>query len=307
MSPVRRGVKSDATAIAQRVADQLSRDASVEPLVSKHFSRHDFEQALAHSASPVWVEDSSGLLRGHLYGATFDDPLNGRQTWTGPDGYSYEFENVLDNLCDWAYREWRESGSAAHLVWALAGNGTQDWIERGYHVVSVRGSLALGETFDFTWPAGHHVRRGDGADLDIALAFDALIDLAQGIQLDSLTDDQRESNEADLVDLLGDPDCHYHLVEVDGVAAAQCVTFPLPPLRGSHDDTVYLGSLAVEPRWRRRGLATVLVHAVLNHAIEDGFRFAEVRWHIDNEEATSLWSSLGFRPTYVQLRRSLRT
>ena len=305
VSPVRRGVKSDASAIAQRVADQLSRDAAVEPLVSRFFSRQDFEQALANSAGPVWVEDSCGHLRGHLYGATLDDPVRGRQTWTGPGGYSYEFENVLDNLCDWAYRTWRESGSTAHLVWALAGNGTQDWIERGYHIVSVRGSLALGDPFEVTWPAGQRLRRGDGADLDTALAFDALIDQAQGVRLDALTDVQREANKADLVELLDDPDCQYHLVEVDAQPAAQCVTFPLPPLRGSYDDTVYLSSLAVDPRFRRRGLATRLVHAVLNGAIEDGFRFAEVRWHIDNEEATSLWSNLGFRPTYVQLRRPL--
>ena len=305
MSPVRRGVKSDAAAIAQRVAQQLSRDADVEPLVSRDFSRHDFEQALANSTNPVWVEDSCGHLRGHLYGATLDDPRHGRQTWTRPDGFSYEFENVLDNLCDSAYRTWRESGSSAHLVWALAGNGTQDWIERGYRIVSVRGSLALRDPFDVTWPAHERVRRGGAADLDVALGFDAMIDEAQGIGSDSLSDAERAANRADVVELLDDPDCRYHLVEIDGRPVAQCVTFPLPRLRGSHDNTVHLSSLAVDPRQRRRGLATRLVRTVLNDALVEGFAFTEVRWHIDNEGATSLWSNLGFRPTYVQLRRPL--
>ncbi len=305
VSPVRRGVKSDASSIAQRVAARLAGDASVEPLVSRYFSRQDFEQALAHSTSPVWVDDSHGRLRGHLYGATLDDAVNGRQTWTGPDGYSYEFENVLDNLCEWAYRAWRDDGSIAHLVWALAGNGTQDWVERGYAMVSVRGSLALEGPFEHTWPEGYHLRRGDPSDLGTALAFDALIDEAQGVALDSLSEFQREQNESDLAELLGDPESHYHLVEVNGRPAAQCVTFPLPPLRGSHDDTIYLGSLAVDPSQRRRGLASTLVRAVLNDAVADGFRFAEVRWHIDNEGATSFWPAQGFRPTYVQLRRSL--
>lgn len=305
VSPVRRGVKSDAPAIAQRVVDQLTRDAAIEPLVSTSFSRADFERALADSASPLWVEDSGGHLRGHLYGATLDDPLRGRQTWTGPDGYSYEFENVLDHLCDWAYRTWRESGSTAHLVWALAGNGTQDWIERGYRIVSVRGALALGGHFDIAWPTGLRLRRGGLGDLDAAATFDALIDQAQGVDVDSLTDAQRAANTSDLTELLDDPDCRYHFVDADAGPVAQCVTFPLPPLRGSYDDTVYLSSLAVDPRRRRSGLATRLVHAVLNQAIDDGFRFAEVRWHIDNEAATALWSNLGFRPTYVQLRRPL--
>jgi GNAT superfamily N-acetyltransferase len=305
VSPVRRGIKSDAAAIAQRVADQLSRDAKIEPLVSDEFSRPEFEWALATSASPVWVEDSNGHIRGHLYGATFDDPLHGRQTWSGPDGYSYESEHALDNLCEWAYHEWREQDSTAHLVWALAGNGTQAWIERGYSLVSVRGALAFGEVFDFTWPPGHGVRRGTRADLETALAFDALIDLAQGVALDSLTDEQREASEADLVEILDDPDCRYYLLEVGERPVAQCVTFPLPPLRGNFEDTIYVGSLAVDPAFRRRGLATMLMHTVLNDAINDDFRFAEVRWHINNDEATSLWSALGFRPTYVQLRRTL--
>lgn len=305
MSPVRRGVRSDAAAIAHRVAQQLSRDARVEPLVSDEFSRHDFEMALANSLSSVWVDDAGGHLRGHLYGATLDDPVHGRQTWTGPDGYSYESENVLDNLRAWAYHSWRHDGSGAHLVWALAGYGTQDWIERGYRVTSVRGSLALGEPYAVTWPPGHRVRRGGATDLATALAFDALIDLAQGIRLDSLTDEQREASEADLVELLDDPDCHYYVVEVDARPAAQCVSFALPALRGNFDDTVYVSALAVDPAHRRRGLATMLVHTVLNDAIDGGFRFAEVRWHIDNTDATSLWSALGFRPTYVQLRRSL--
>jgi ribosomal protein S18 acetylase RimI-like enzyme len=302
---VRRGVKGDAPVIAQRVAEQLTRDAKIEPLVSDHFSRQDFEFALAHSTRPLWVDDSDGRIRGHLYGATFDDPLHGRQTWSGPDGFSYEFPNVLDNLCEWAYGTWREQGSQAHLVWTLAGYGTQDWIDRGYQPVSVRAAKTLDGLVDFTWPPGHQVRRGTPHDLDTALEFDRQIDQAQGVDTGTLTREQRVANEADLVELLDDPECHYSLLEVDGHPAAQCVTFPLPELRGNFENTLYVGSLAVHPQYRRRGLGTMLVHEVLNTGVDAGYRYAEVRWHIDNEEATALWSSLGFRPTYVQLRHTL--
>jgi ribosomal protein S18 acetylase RimI-like enzyme len=305
VSPVRRGVKRDVSAIAQRVADQLFRDSQIEPLVCSEFSRQEFEFALATSVSPFWVDDSSGHVRGHIYGAHFDDPVQGRQTWSGPDGYSYEFESVLDNLCEWAFRTWRESGSNAHLVWALAGNGTQAWIERGYRIVSVRGATALNVPFDLEWPEGHSLRGANPSDLPTALSFDALIDAAQGVQLEKLTDEQRRAMQSDIVELLEDPDSNYYLLDVDGRPAAQCVTFPLPPLRGNFDHTIYVGSLAVDPSFRRQGIATMLLHAVLNDAINDGFQFAEVRWHIENEQATSLWSALGFHPTYVQLRRPL--
>ena len=176
MSPVRRGVKSDAPTVAQRVADQLFSDARLEPLVSAELPRADFEAALVASLSPFWVDDSHGHLRGHLYGATFDDPLHGRQTWTGPDGYSFEFENVLDNLLEWAYREWRADGSTAHLVWALAGNGTQAWLERGYQIVSVRGSTLLEDVEASPGPANQRIRLATPGDLDLALSFDAMID-----------------------------------------------------------------------------------------------------------------------------------
>jgi ribosomal protein S18 acetylase RimI-like enzyme len=307
VSPVRRGIKSDASVIAQRVAEQLLRDARVEPLVSSDFSRQEFETALTTLSSPLWVDDSNGHIRGHLYGATFDDPLFGRQTWTGPDGYSFEFEDALDNLREWAYGTWREEGSTAHLVWALAGHGTQTWIERGYQVVSVRGALALSlaDIDEVTWPPGHAVRRADISDLETAAAFDAFIDLAQDVPIDSFSDLQREASRADLRELLEDPECNYYLLEVDGQPAAQCVTFPLPPLRGNFDNTLYVGSLAVDPSFRRRGLGRTLTQRVLNDALRDGFEFAEVRWHINNSAATSFWSAMGFRPTYVQLRYAL--
>jgi len=305
VTPVRRALKSDASVIAQRVGEQLTSDALIEPLVCDNFSRQEFESALATSANPLWIDDSHGRVRGHLYGATFSDPLHGRQTWTGPDGYSFDSDDVLDNLCEWAYRSWRDAGSTAHLVWALAGRGTHAWTERGYRIVSVRSAIALEKPYAFSWPPRHLVRRGTRADLGTALAFDALIDQAQGTPLESLTSEQREANRADLVELLDDPDCHYYLLEVDDDPAAQCVTFPLPALRGNFENTVYLGSLAVDASRRRRGLATMLVRSILNEAVHDGFGYAEVRWHIDNPEATSFWPALGFRPTYVQLRRPL--
>ncbi len=305
MSPVRRGVKSDAPAVAQRVADQLFNDSRVEPLVASELPRAEFESALVASHSPFWVDDSHGRLRGHLYGATLDDPLHGRQTWTGPDGYSFDVEGVLDNLLEWAYREWRAGGSTAHLVWALAGNGTQAWVERGYQIISVRGSTALEDVEPTPWPRGQRLRFATIDDLETAVAFDEMIDQAQGVDVSALSEAQRAANAADVAELLEDPECRYFLVEVDGRPAAQCVTYPLPALRGNFPDTVYLGSLAVHPDLRRRGLARVLVRTALDAARRDGFGHAEVRWHINNHGATSLWSALGFRPTYVQLRRSL--
>ncbi len=305
MSPVRRGMKRDAPAIAQRVARQLTRDAAREPLVSDEFSRHDFETALATTHHALWVDDTSGRIRGHLYGATFDDLLRGRQTWSGPDGYSFDFDHVLDALCERAYPQWRSEGSSAHLVWALAGHGTRVWTDRGYRIVSVRGGIALDEAYDVHWPEGFSLRRAGPSDLAAVVRFDEQIDLAQGVDVASLRPAQREATRADLRELIEDPDCHCYFVELDSQPVAQCVTFSLAPLRGNFDATVYVSALAVRPDQQRRSIATRLLRTIFNDATASGAHYAEVRWHIDNEPATSLWSAIGFRPTYVQLRRTL--
>ncbi len=305
MSAVRRGIVGDASSIGERVAAQLHRDSMIEPLISSVFTRSQFEQALTGSSSPYWVHDTHGKIGGHLYGATFDDPLHGRQTWSGPDGYSFDTDDVLDQLCEEAYPQWRSEGSTAHVVWALAHDGCRTWVQRDYDIVSVRGALALKDHLEVNWPVNSSLRRATTSDLEAAEYFDALIDVAQGVDLDALSDEQRAANRTALIELLEDPECRYYLVDVNGVPIAQCVTFPLPTMRGNFPDTMYLGSVAVDPSLQRRGIATTMLGAVLNDAITDGFDYVEVRWHSDNHEATSLWSSVGFRPTYVQLRRPL--
>ena len=305
VSPVRRAVKGDAPAIAQRVAHQLLDHARFEPLVCADFSRQEFELALAHSCGHLWVDDSDGILRGHLYGVTLESTLAGRQTWTGPDGYSYDTSDILHNLCERAYRSWREHGALDHLVWALAGYGTQEWVECGYDIISVRGSLPLDQSPLVDWPLDHRVRRATPSDLLTAVTFDRLIDAAQGVNVDALSDIERDATTRDLAESLEDPDTHYFLLEVANKPVAQCVTFTLPALRGSYANTVHVGSLAVADEFQRQGLGTALVRHVLRDAFESGSGYAEARWHIDNQPATSFWSTLEFRPTYVLLRRPL--
>jgi ribosomal protein S18 acetylase RimI-like enzyme len=307
MSPVRRLNGDDASLVAFLAAEQLSRHASREPLVSAHFDRRAFEQGLASSYSPTWVDDSNGRLRGHLYGATLEDALHQRETWTGPDGWSFFYEDSLDRLLDWALPYWRDEGSHAHVVWVPVGLETEAWTQRGYETISIRAGLEL---------AGAHlsdvlahpnssltVRRGSDADLETALAFDALIDAAQGVDLESLSEAERDANRSQLSETLSDSETHYYLLEIDGAAIAQCVTFPLPELRGTHPATLYVSDVAVQPALRGQGFGQYVVRTALHDALGAGFTHAEVRWRASNELASRTWRALGFRPTYLQMRR----
>ena len=160
----------------------------------------------------------------------------------------------------------------------------------------------LGDLEPWSWPPGWVRRRGGIGDLETAARFDALIDLAHGLDPSAWDDDQTAAARVHVREFLEDPESSLYLLEVDGTPVAQCITFALPPLRGAHPDTLYLGSVAVDPTWRRRGVARALVSDVLAAAHED-FAYAEVRWHIDNAPATAFWSAMGFRPTYLQMRR----
>jgi ribosomal protein S18 acetylase RimI-like enzyme len=309
MCPVRRLLPADVTAIAHRVADRLDVHAQRESLVSRRFHRIEFEQSLSNASDPTWVNDNNGRFAGHLFGAVIDEPRHGRQAYSGPDGWSFEFEEDLDALLDVASIDWRSSGVGAHVVWVPAGVEVEPWIARGYEVISVRGGLAIDKT---TLPdlatysdEALSVRRGSLEDFASVLAFEEMIDVAQGTDLEALSEAVRAQDEEGLRETLEDPETISYFLEKFGVAVAHCLTFPLPPLRGTHDNTVYLSDVAVEPASRGRGYGKYIVTMALHDAAAAGYHYAEVRWRVSNLKAQVLWSSFGFRPTYAQLRRTL--
>ncbi len=67
-------------------------------------------------------------------------------------------------------------------------------------------------------------------------------------------------------------------------------------------DELHINNVAVEPRWRRRGVATALLREVLSRgrAREARHAFLEVR--ISNLGAQALYHKLGFLPTGVRRR-----
>ena len=309
MSPVRRLLPSDVTHIARRVADRLDEHARREPLVSNRFHRVEFEQSLLGANDPTWVEDNNGRFAGHLFGAIVDEPRGGRQAFTGPDGWSYEFDQNLEALLDVAEEYWRSSDVVAHVVWVPAGAEVEAWIARGYEVRSVRGGLEINAS-TLTKPSQYadeslSIRRGTLEDLVTILAFEAMIDVAQGTDVEALSEAVRAQEEEDLRETLEDPETISYFLDHFGASVAHCLTFPLPALRGTYDNSLYLSDVAVEPASRGRGYGKYIVTTALNDAAEAGYQYAEVRWHVSNLKAQVLWSNFGFRPTYAQLRRTL--
>jgi len=75
----------------------------------------------------------------------------GPGVWIGPDGVSYDNDDVLADLYAEAGQEWIDAGAREHYAWVLDHwSATDAWYELGFARMHLRGVLALDR------PAPHH-------------------------------------------------------------------------------------------------------------------------------------------------------
>jgi ribosomal protein S18 acetylase RimI-like enzyme len=293
--------------VVARVASNLERDALRNPLINPVFSLEEFARALAHAGGETWVSLDDRGTTGHLYGAILSDTAHGTGAWVGPDGVSFDTDEVLTSLYATAATTWLERGATEHYVWVRDDeDATRPWYELGFARVHAKGVVALHDLRRTTPPAGCAVRRGGAGDLDAALALERVLDDAErrgpSFQLTTTPTSREEWEE-----LLADEEVRHYVVECDGDVVAQCVTYPLPPQRGSFHDTLHISAVVVAPNHEHRGVARALLGVALEDARETGFRYAETTWRVTNRRASHFWRRYGFRTTYVRLHRTVAT
>jgi GNAT superfamily N-acetyltransferase len=71
---------------------------------------------------------------------------------------------------------------------------------------------------------------------------------------------------------------------------------------------VFIEAMVVKPAWRRRGIATALLRAILADAARDGCNKVQLLSHKRHAEdgAHSLYTSVGFQPEAEGFRLYLR-
>jgi GNAT superfamily N-acetyltransferase len=302
---VRKLLADDIDGVVARVAERLSVDATLEPLVNPRFSVDIFRAALASATSSTWVDYRDGQLAGHLYGALLDNPTYGPSVWIGPDGVSFDDGDALAALYAVAGEEWIAMGAREHFVWTLDDPSTTTaWFDVGFARMHTRGVMQLRE--------GHHalaakyaLRLGTFDDLGLAIELDDELERAQSRGPSFSRGLSKVSQRDDWIETLSDPDTRHFIVDAGGVAIAQCITFPLPDQRSSFDGTIHLSAVVVVEEHQKQGIARAMVDAALNDARERGFAYAETNWRITNRQAAQYWTAYGFRTTYVRLHRTI--
>lgn len=262
--------------------------------------------ALAASTNSTWVAHQDGRVAGHLYGAQLEDATYGRGIWIGPDGVSYDNLDVLADLYSEAGQEWIDNGAREHYLWVLDDASTTDpWYELGFARMHMRGVLALTERIPASFPDGYSLRRGSLDDLDLCVELVEELDRDQARGPSFALDLPHDSQRDELAETLADPDVTLFVVEHDGEAAGQCITFALPPRRGSFESTLHLSAVVVRKQHRNKGVATAMIDAALGQALSGGFGYAETNWRVTNRLASRFWTRYGFEPTYVRLHRTI--
>ena len=169
----------------------------------------------------------------------------------------------------------------------------------------VRGVFALVASRRESLPSGYSLRRGGPKDLALALELDRVLDEAQQRGPSFALFVEHASRPDEMLEMLEDPDVRYYVVEHDGIAVAQCLTFGLEARRGSFDHTLHLSALSVRPGHEHRGVARGLVDYALAEGFDEGFRHVETNWRVTNHRAAAFWLRYGFRPSYVRLHRTI--
>ncbi len=306
MTTVRPLEANDVDQVVTRIGDRLELDARIQPLVSPSISTHLLADSLRAASAQTWVADHDGVVVGHLYGAMLESETYGNGVWIGPDGASFDTTDVLSDLYSAAGATWIERGALEHYVWTIDDlASTQPWYEMGFARMHMRGVLRLEARDIHSLPEGYSLRPGGIDDLDIALALDDELDAVQRVGPSFSIGLDHSSKRDDLIETLEDPEVRHYVVQFDDAAVAQCITFPLPPRRGSFDHTLHLSAVTVDAEHRHLGVGTAMVDAALRDAYDGGFQFVETNWRVTNRRARNYWLTYGFEPTYVRLHRTI--
>jgi GNAT superfamily N-acetyltransferase len=312
---------ADLTAASELLADRHRRHRLGEPALDPAFESpaaagREIAAALAEEGAGAWVAIRDGAPVGYLVGSPKSESLWGpTNMWVDAAGHAAVNPEVLRELYAVAAAAWVEAGRTNHHVLVPATDAAlvDAWFRLDFgqqHLHAVR--EPPGSEFAVVPRSELVVRLAERADIPALAELELVLPRhSQGspvfsrLELPTLAEAQ-----AELETDWGDPKWTIFVAEHEGRVIGSSLGCALE-ISSSHTPLMrpakagFLGFAAVLPDARGLGAGRALGEVVLAWTRDAGYDWATTDWRSTNLEAARTWPSLGFRPTFRRLHRTI--
>ena len=240
-----------------------------------------------------------------------------RSTWTPTQAWAVgdgcDARAVFEALYGALASEAVSAGYLNHQVEVNVGDPAESWLlDLGYTRSSVYAALPIGGVA----PAEHHpeaagqteIRRAGAGDEEFVVAvgeLEARHHQTSPVFRPDLSEDYREAALESAADLVNAEDRMAFLAfthgDFVGGILANAMGGGRPLLRPAN--SLYIGSTAVSPAHRGRGIGQALVGALLLAARSEGFEHAVLNYAPANASGRRFWQKMGFQPLMTVFQR----
>jgi GNAT superfamily N-acetyltransferase len=280
--------------------------ATVRPLI---------EELLKREGASGMMTFAGGEPVAYVLGVPRNDPVWGPNVWIEDAGSAGADGEALREAYATAAGPWVAGGRTRYYVNVPASDETaiEAWFSLGFglqQIHALREPAPVG--FRPTAAAGLTIRREERADAPNIVRLDLMF-AAHHAGSPVFSDRAVRTLEQVTAEIkAGMDDLRFtgfvaeHDGRVVGTAVCSALTVStmhtalMRPANGS-----YLAYVAVLPDARGLGAGRSLAETVMAWARDEGYAFIAVDWRSANLEASRTWRSLGFRPSFYRLYRSI--
>jgi GNAT superfamily N-acetyltransferase len=310
---------SDLGAAAELLADRHRRHRRGEPAMdpayeSPEAAGQQISVALEAEGATAWMAMRDGMAVGYMIGSQRDASW-GPNIWISAAGHAAVEPEVVRELYAVAADAWVAAGLTSHYVLVPATD---------VGVVDAWFRLEFGQQHL------HAVREPPGREFAVIPRGEVVVRLAEREDIPALAElemvlprhsqaspvfarppiQSLEEARAELESDWGDPKWAIFVAEHEGRVIGSSVGCALeissghaPMMRPAKAG--FLGFAAVLPDARGLGAGRALGEAVLAWTRDAGYDWATTDWRSTNLEAARTWPTLGFRPTFRRLHRTI--
>lgn len=293
---------------AALLGERLTRQRAAEPVLAADNPAVAIRELLERGSAgavAVWDGEAEAFILARLE----EDEIFGRNAWVDAAGSATRDPEVLRDVYGFVAERWVEDGYRRHFVVVPTLHEDLDpWYRLGFHQMHVAAGIAETRPDPPKLPDGVTIREGGIEDLDDVVRIDVLIFQHQRmgpsfglIDVEADMDDRRLG----WAEVLKEPGHRHFVAEMHGrVVGHTGLSMPGPQF-AVPAGTIELGSTAVEPDLRVRGIGVALTAHAFAWAADHGYPLIRTDWRVTNLLASRFWPARGFRPVYLRLHRAV--